>query len=168
MNVKKHTTKVITSSQKHNWMTPPELFEKLHEYIHFELDPCAEKDNLGLSWYSKSENGLERPWCDRVCFVNPPYGSEQKKWIDKALAETRSVSVFLIPARVDTKLWQEVIFKKASHICFIKGRIKFIDPATGKKTNPSPFPSALVLFNANFFERKNFRRACESLGVIIK
>lgn len=166
--MKKHTTKIVTSSNRHNWMTPPELFEKLHEEMSFELDPCAETDNLGIHYFTEKENGLERSWCERVCFVNPPYGAEQKKWIEKALKETRSVSVFLIPARVDTKLWQELIFKKASHICFLKGRVSFIDPLTKKKTNPSPFPSALVLFNANYFERKNFKRACASLGVIIK
>lgn len=148
-------------------MTPPELFEHLNKYMNFELDPCAEKDNLGLHFYDKKMNGLSRPWKDMACFVNPPYGSEQKKWVEKALEEKRSMCVFLIPARVDTKLWQEIIFKKASKICFLKGRIKFVDPDTNKKTNPSPFPSALVLFNASYFERKNFVRACEKMGVII-
>lgn len=164
----KHSTKVVTSSKRHNWQTPNWLFEKLHEHMGFELDPCAETDNLGLSYYNEKENGLEKSWRERVCFVNPPYGADQKKWIEKALNETRSISVFLIPARVDTKLWHDVIFKKASHICFLKGRVSFIDPQTKKKTNPSPFPSALVLFNANYFDKRNFRRACESLGVIIK
>lgn len=166
--MKKQTTKIMTSSERHNWRTPPELFETINEHMNFELDPCAETDNLGLYFYDKNADGLKKSWKEMVCFVNPPYGSEQKKWVEKALKETRSVSVFLIPARVDTKLWQEVIFKHASHICFLKKRVSFIDPVTNKKTNPSPFPSALILFNANYFERKNFRRACESLGVIIK
>ncbi len=163
----KKNLKVLTSSERHNWMTPPELFEQLHKYMNFELDPCAEKDNLGLCFYDKKMNGLSRSWKDMVCFVNPPYGAEQKKWIQKALEEKRSVSVFLIPARVDTKIWQDVIFKKASKICFLKGRVKFVDPETNKKTNSSPFPSALVLFNANFFVKKSFVKACEKMGVII-
>jgi len=160
--------KSLLSSERHNWMTPLDLFDKLHKHMQFELDPCAESDNLGLAYYNKKEDGLNRSWRERICFVNPPYGSEQKKWIEKALNEKRSVSVFLIPARVDTKLWQEIIFKKASKICFIKGRVRFIDPKTKKKTNPSPFPSALILFNAKYFDKKKFHRACESLGVIVK
>ena len=163
----KNSQKVLTSSQRHNWMTPPELFEKIHKHMEFELDPCAETDNLGLCFYDKQIDGLSHSWKDMTCFVNPPYGSEQKKWIEKALEEKRSTCVFLIPARVDTKLWQNVIFKKASKICFLKGRVSFINPTTRKKTNPSPFPSALVLFNANYFEKKKFVRACETLGVII-
>ncbi len=163
----KKNLKVLTSSERHNWMTPPELFEQLHTHMNFELDPCAEKDNLGLCFYDKKMNGLTRSWKDMICFVNPPYGREQKKWIEKALQEKRSVSVFLIPARVDTKLWQDVIFKKASKICFLKGRVKFIDPTTNKKTNSSPFPSALVLFNASFFVKKSFVKACSKMGVII-
>ena len=31
----------------------------------------------------------------------------------------------LIPARPDTKVWHEQIFKDATVICFIKGRLKF-------------------------------------------
>lgn len=163
----KNSQKVLTSSERHNWMTPPELFEKIHKHMEFELDPCAETDNLGLCFYNKEMDGLTRSWKDMTCFVNPPYGSEQKKWIEKALTEKRSVSVFLIPARVDTKLWHNIIFKHASKICFLKGRVRFVDPAFKKKTNASPFPSALVLFNANYFEKKKFVRACETLGVII-
>ncbi len=135
--------------------------------MNFELDPCAETDNLGIRYYTIKDNGLEQSWNESVCYVNPPYGSEQKKWIEKALKEKKSVSVFLIPARVDTKLWQDVIFKKASKICFLKGRVSFIDPKTKKKTNPSPFPSALVLFNAGYFEKRSFEKACKNMGTII-
>lgn len=47
----------------------------------------------------------------------------------------------LIPARPDTKAWQNVIFKSASTICFIKGRLKF-----GNSKDSAPFPSALIVF----------------------
>jgi len=49
--------------------------------------------------------------------------------------------VYLIPARVETKLWQEVIAPFADKIIFLKGRLKF----SGNK-NSAPFPSALVIF----------------------
>lgn len=158
--------KVLSSSKAHNWMTPFELFDQINQQMCFELDPCAETDNLGIDYYDISKDGLKSSWEGKSCFVNPPYGREQIKWFEKALNEKKSVCVFLVPARVDTKLWQDVIFKVADKICFVKGRIKFIEPKTRKKENPSPFPSALILINAGYFEKKKFVKACKDLGVI--
>jgi site-specific DNA-methyltransferase (adenine-specific) len=159
--------KALLASQRHNWMTPLELFETLHDQLGFDLDPCADTDNLGIKYFTKEQDGLKQDWKENCCFVNPPYGSEQKLWIEKALSEKKAVSVFLIPARVDTVLWQDTILKKASAICFIKGRLRFIDPITRKKSNPSPFPSALILFNAGIFDLIKFRKACKKLGTLI-
>lgn len=74
--------------------------------------------------------------------MNPPYGNEQKKWIKKALDESRkgATIVCLIPARPDTILWHEIIFPNAE-VRFIKGRISFVGAETG-----ALFPSALVIF----------------------
>lgn len=163
----KNSKRVITSSARHNWQTPNNLFETLHEQMVFDLDPCAETDNLGITYFDKEKDGLKQPWGENCCFVNPPYGAEQKNWILKAIEEKNAVSVFLIPARVDTKLWQDIILKRATSICFVKGRISFIDPVTGKKSNPSPFPSALVLFNGGIFDQMRFRKACKKLGTLI-
>jgi len=163
----KNSKKVITSSDRHNWRTPITLFEKIHSHMNFELDPCAETDNLGLPYFDKETDGLKMPWGDKNVFVNPPYGAEQKKWIEKAIGEKKALSVFLIPARVDTKLWQDVIFKHADAICFLKGRVRFVHPETGKASNPSVFPSALILFNANIFDRAKFAKACKNLGICL-
>jgi phage N-6-adenine-methyltransferase len=160
-------SRITNSSETHNWMTPFELFDKLNSEMDFELDPCAETDNLGIEYIDKEKDGLMSSWKGKTCFVNPPYGRQQTKWIEKALREKDSLCVFLIPARVDTRLWQDIIFKHANRICFIKGRIKFVNPKTRKKDNPSTFPSALVLFNAGYFEKKKFVRACKDLGVIL-
>ena len=72
--------------------------------------------------------------------MNPPYGREQIKWIEKASSEN-AITVCLIPARPDTKVWHETIFKKAKAVCFIKGRLKF-----GGSKDSAPFPSALIVF----------------------
>ena len=81
---------------------------------------------------------IGKVWC------NPPYGREQAKFVLKAYEESvkhNSTVVVLIPARPDTKLWQNIIFPNANQICFIKGRLKF-----GGAKESAPFPSALVVF----------------------
>ena len=47
----------------------------------------------------------------------------------------------LIPARTDTKYFHNYIYKKATEIRFIKGRLKF-----GDAKNSAPFPSMVVIF----------------------
>ena len=75
-----------------------------------------------------------------ACWMNPPYGREQIKWIEKASKEN-ATTVCLIPARPDTKVWHETIFTEARGICFIKGRLKF-----GGSKDSAPFPSAIIVF----------------------
>lgn len=66
----------------------------------------------------------------------------------------------MIPARPDTKVWHNMIFKNAKAICFIKGRLKF-----GGCNNAAPFPSALVIFgDAPTTEQQE---CLESLGKLV-
>ena len=66
------------------------------------------------------------------------------KGVEKAYNETRKPNtkvVVLIPARTDTSYWHKWIFPHATHIDFVRGRIKF-----GNSKNSAPFPSAVVEF----------------------
>lgn len=69
--------------------------------------------------------------------------------------------VCLIPARPDTKVWHNIIFKHASAICFIKGRLKF-----GGSKDAAPFPSALVVFGDDITEEQE--ECLNDLGVVFK
>lgn len=134
------------SSNKQNWETPHWLFDKLNEKFNFTLDCCAEHETAKVDkYFTVEDDALTKGWSG-VVWCNPPYGREQIKFINKAYEESENgcVIVLLIPARPETKVWQDVIFKKASSVCFIKGRLKF----GGVKDN-APFPSALVVFNSD-------------------
>mgnify|MGYP001170036786 FL=1 len=138
--------KVHYSSNSNEWYTPNDLYEKLNMEFKFNLDPCATKENAKCDkFYTKRDDGLSKKWSGRV-FVNPPYGREIGKWVEKSykesLTEDVELVVMLIPSRTDTKYWHEWIFGKASVINFFKGRLKF-----GGSNNSAPFPSALVVFN---------------------
>lgn len=92
--------------------------------------------------------------------MNPPYNREQINWINKAYQESCNnfTSVMcLIPARPDTRVWQNVIFKNANAICFIKGRLKF-----GNSKDSAPFPSALIYFGNELNDEQ--KKCLESIG----
>jgi len=130
------------SSKTNEWSTPQALFDKLNERFHFNLDPCASKENAKCKeYFTKEDDGLNQDWHGTV-FMNPPYGREIGKWVKKAYEESKKGCkvVCLLPARTDTKWFHDYCYPD-KWIEFIRGRIKF----SGYKYN-APFPSMIVVF----------------------
>jgi len=129
----------MPKSKSDIWHTPPELYDELNKRFCFTHDPCP------ANWDGKVD-GLTSEWGD-VNFVNPPY-SQVSKWIAKAHEEWKKgkVVVMLINPVTDTIAFHKYIYKQAE-LEFIKGRVKFINPAQPDKRSPSPKPSMLVIFN---------------------
>lgn len=154
----------LFSSKDQTWETPKDLFDKLDKVFNFSIDVCAVQATAKCNNYFTPEiNGLSQKW-KGYCWMNPPYGREQIKWITKAYEEVEinlATTVCLIPARPDTKVWQEIIFPNAKAICFIKGRLKF-----GNSKDSAPFPSALVVFGDNITEEQE--ECFKNLGRLVK
>lgn len=131
--------KVLYSSENEVWETPQELFNRLNDEFHFDIDVCATSENAKCSkFFSPLDDGLSQDW-QGVCWMKPPYGKKIGAWMKKAM-EAETTVVCLVPSRTDTKWWHEYIMK-ASEIRFIKGRLKF-----GDSKNSAPFPSAIIVF----------------------
>ena len=131
----------LFTSQRGDWKTPKALYQALDAEFHFDFDPCPVKPKT---------NGLESEWGNRN-FVNPPYGKEITKWIQKGYEENLKgkTVVYLLPSRTDTRWWHDYIMK-ATEIRFIKGRLRFDD-----QENPAPFPSAIVVFKPKKYGKQN-------------
>ena len=55
-------------SEKSDWETPQELFNKLHEEFHFTLDAAASDHNHKLPrYYTENTDGLSQDWGGSVC-----------------------------------------------------------------------------------------------------
>jgi phage N-6-adenine-methyltransferase len=129
------------SSKTVEWETPQCLFDELDKEFWFTLDVCALPMNAKCRRYFTPEiNGLRQSWENENCWMNPPYGREIGKWVQKAWQESEcSTVVCLLPARTDTKWWHDYCMK--GEIRFIKGRLKF-----GNSKHNAPFPNAIVIF----------------------
>ena len=125
------------------WSTPQDFFDQQNAmYGPFEMDVCADKSNAKcVVYFDKNTDGLKQIWSGK-CWMNPPYGREIKKWMEKAYQSSGNgtVVVCLVPARTDTKWWHDFAIK--GNVKFIRGRLKF----GGAKHN-APFPSAIVVFS---------------------
>lgn len=130
------------SSKTDLWETPQDFFDELNREFDFELDVCALPSNAKVSrYYSPAEDGLRQEW-KGVCWMNPPYGRQIGRWVEKAYKEAHlqgATIVCLLPSRTDTRWWHDYCMK--GEIRFIKGRLKF-----GESKNCAPFPSAVVIF----------------------
>lgn len=151
--------KVHFSSKSNEWATPWDLYIRIERrYGPFDLDPCCTDMTAKCNRYiTQKEDGLKKSWklqfddpehTQTRVFMNPPYGREIGKWVQKAYEESlKGVTVVcLIPSRTDTQWWHKYCMK-AVKIDFIKGRIKF--EQNGKTgTVSAPFPSCLVVFSS--------------------
>lgn len=134
---------VVGSSETDEWATPQWLFDQLNDEFHFTLDPCATKANAKCaSFYTREDDGLSRPWAPERVWMNPPYGREIGRWVEKAFLQAMmgATVVCLIPSRTDTTWWHRFCMK-AHEIRFIKGRVQF-----GDSQQNAPFPSCVVVF----------------------
>ena len=133
------------SSETVEWSTPPATFAELHAEFGFTLDPCATPENATCPiFYTKAEDGLAQSWDGQVVFMNPPYGREIGKWMQKAYdswSQGGATVVCLVPARTDTAWWHDYAMR--GEIRFLRGRLKF-----GAGTQSAPFPSAVIVFRA--------------------
>ncbi len=136
--------KAMVSSKSNEWSTPQSLFNELNNEFHFTLDPCATTENAKCDkFYTSKENGLKQDWAGEVVFMNPPYGGNTGKWIEKAWFESQhgALVVCLIVSSTDRSYWHDYIFPYASEIRWMRGRVTF-----GEANSTAPFASAIVIF----------------------
>jgi len=126
--------KVLFSSQSVHWATPKGVYDELNKEFNFDFDPCP----LG-EMETDGSAPMFTAWSGKRVFCNPPYDKGIVRFLERATEA--DVSVFLIPARTDTKWFHNLILPNANEIRFIKGRLRF-----GDAKNSAPFPSMLAIF----------------------
>lgn len=138
--------KCLNSSKKMDWGTPQFIYDQLDAEFGFNVDVCAhELNHKCFNYFTEDDDGLSLDWVG-TCWMNPPYGREIGKWVQKAYEESLrgATVVCLIPSRTDTKYWHDYVMK-AAEIRLVKGRIKF-EGCDHCPSDAAPFPSAIIVF----------------------
>lgn len=128
---------------KDEWLTPPAIVKALGP---FTLDPCAP---INRPWdtadchYTKEDNGLTQEWFGRV-WLNPPYGHETGKWLDRLVAHGNGIA--LIFARTETRMFFDCVWKYADAVFFFDGRLHFHHVDGSRAAANAGAPSCLVAY----------------------
>lgn len=158
-----------------NWLTPPSVFDPLHEEFNFTLDAAADYgmeripnflspdiDALTMDWAACSMGGS--------VFENPPYGRGIERWVEKAYLTGHQVPVVLLMfSNTSTLPWHKYVMQ-ASEVRFIVGRVSFIagediyknvngSPVLSLRkgeTGPATKDSAIVVFRPGDFGNPRF------------
>lgn len=139
------------SSATNEWTTPDAFYALLHAEFDFDLDPCATADNAKCTrYFTQADDGLSQRWNARAVFMNPPYGRDLGRWVQKAHEEVTAgragVVVCLIPARTDTGYWHDYVMA-AAEVRLVRRRITFGGSIRHGRDRAAaaPFPSAVVV-----------------------
>lgn len=165
----------LLASKRHDWRTPEDLLDDVRKLGPIVLDPCTGPDNpVGARrFYTEVDDGLTTPWATEVgegevCYVNSPFGRELPRWVARCAEKGRLIRehwgmlVELTPARPGTR-WFKQAWKAADAVCFLDGRLCFLDPDFGEAGEPAPFPCAVWYYGMGMMR---FLEVFEKRGVV--
>lgn len=145
----RHTPRPIGLTQ--DWISPRALIECVGP---FDLDPCM---SLTQPWptaargFTVKDDGLHREW-GGVVWMNPPYDRRViAQWMDRLASHGQGMA--LIFARTETSWFQAHVWRRASAIYFLAGRLYFYTPQGVRATFNAGAPSCLVAYGYGCSER---------------
>lgn len=133
---------------KDEWLTPPEIIAALGGPGSFDFDPCSP---IKRPWetakehYTIADNGLLKSWRGRGWF-NPPYGSPQivGPWMRRIADHGEGTA--LIFARTETAIFFETVWKRATALLFLEGRLYFHHVDGTRAAANAGAPSVLIAY----------------------
>jgi hypothetical protein len=162
---------VSHNSGENEWYTPPEYIEAARLAMgSIDTDPAssdlANETVRARKYYTVDQDGRDKKWSGNV-WMNPPYSQPLISEFIQVFVEKYNAGEFqqacaLVNNATETN-WYQSLLTYASAVCFIKGRVKFID----KNGNPSgaPLQGQTVLYFGS--KEKSFADAFSELGIIL-
>ena len=152
-----------TTADTCEWLTPPEILSRLGE---FDLDPCApvlsrRPWSTARHHFTVEDDGLSCLWHGRV-WMNPPFGREATRWMRRLVEHGDGIA--LIPARTETAMFFETVWRAADAVLFIEGRPHFYR-VDGTR---APFNSGAPICLVAYGERNAAVLAASGLGHFVR
>jgi hypothetical protein len=143
---------VANNSGENEWYTPAIYIEAARRVMgSIDTDPASSdiaNDTVkAKTYHTVEDNGLEQPWSGNV-WMNPPYAQPLVAEFSEALSakyESGEITQACILVNNATEtVWFQRMMSLCSAICFIRGRVKFVDKA-GLSTG-APLQGQAILY----------------------
>lgn len=161
---------VSANSGNNEWYTPSNIIEAARTVMgSIDIDPASSlKANevvKATRFYTVNDDGLTQEWVGNV-WMNPPYSQPAiSKFSETIVAKIESGEITQATVLVNNATetaWLQRMLACMDSVCFLKGRVRFIDPS-GAPTG-QPLQGQVVLY---FGENTDgFETEFEPLGVI--
>lgn len=162
---------VSNNSGENEWYTPEKYIDAARYVMEsIDVDPAssdiANETVKATKYYTIEDDGLKQKWEGNV-WMNPPYAQPlvtefteafTNKWIDGEIHQ----GCVLVNNATETS-WYQNMMKEADAICFIKGRIKFIDK--NGVASGAPLQGQTVLYFGGNVEK--FTNAFGEIGRVL-
>lgn len=133
------------NSGNNEWYTPPHIIAAVRDYFGGTIDldpascPVANRVVGATHIFTKDDDGLGQMWAPYGnIWVNPPYGRGVfSAFVDKIEIEARNGAHMLVLVNngTETNAGQRLL-RAADDVCFISGRVKFLDETGVPKYTP--------------------------------
>ena len=163
---------VSQASGENEWYTPAKYIIAAKAVMgDIDVDPAsseiANQIIQAKAYYTIQDDGLTKPWAGRV-WMNPPYSQPLIVEFSETFArkyksgEIKEACVLINNATETT--WLQILLNICDQICFIKGRVKFID--VDGNASGSPLQGQLILYFGNTGYNKKFNNEFGKYGII--
>lgn len=163
-------THVGHNSGKNEWYTPAEFIESARRAMgSIDCDPASSKvanKTVGAGvFFDAKQDGLKQEWKGNI-WMNPPYAQPLISKFATAVVEKFKVgeikqACVLVNNATETG-WFQGMLAAASAVCFVRGRVKFLDP----KGNPgAPLQGQAVIYLGK--KAVDFSTAFQTFGPVL-
>jgi len=163
------TVHVSNNSGENEWYTPLYIIELARNTMgSIDLDPAttllANETVQAKQIFTDADDGLIKKWFGNV-WLNPPYSQPLiSEFSNKLITELKNIQQACVLVNNATETtWLQNMLRECNSVCFIKGRIKFID----KEGNPSgaPLQGQTILYFGN--NSKLFYSNFKDIGICL-
>lgn len=126
-NIAKNTLSFSTSKVMKFLRTPVDIWESIIKEFNFTIDACASDNNHLLpKYYTKENSCLDKDWTGEVVYCHPMFDMHIGNFVKKC-AESKCLSVMLIPASTHTRYFHKFIYDKTKNEFRQNVEVRFLE-----------------------------------------